>query len=80
VTNDAEPSERSESWESSEPEIPVVCSGCGTKTTVPFSAVEGAVAGHSERLHDGQAIAEVDPDVLEELADFVAADLGLLEE
>lgn len=62
------------------PEIPVVCNECDTKTKVPFPEVEDAVARHNRQLHDGEPVAEVDPAVLEELADFVAADLGLLEE
>ncbi|MBV0902209.1 hypothetical protein [Haloarcula salina] len=61
------------------PEIPVVCEGCGTRTAVPFDEVEDAVARHNEQLHDGDPVAEVDPDVLEELADRFARDSGLLE-
>lgn len=68
------------STESDPPEIPIVCSECGTRTEIPFPEVEEAVARHNERLHDGEPVAEVDPAVLEELADFVAADLGLLED
>lgn len=62
------------------PEIPVVCSECGTRSKIPFPEVETKVARHNEQLHDGESVAEVDPAVLEELADFVAADLGLLDE
>lgn len=65
--------------ESEPPAIPVVCSECDTRTKVPFPEVEDAVARHNEQLHDGEAIAEVDPTVFEELADFVAEDLGLLD-
>ena len=60
------------------PDIPVVCQDCNTRTKVPFPEVEDAVARHNEQLHDGEAVAEVDPDVLDQLADFVAEDLGLL--
>ena len=60
------------------PDIPVVCPDCDTRTKVPFPDVEAAVARHNEQLHDGEAVAAVDPDVLEELAEFVAEDLGLL--
>ena len=66
--------------ESDVPEIPVVCSECDTRTRVSFPSVEDAVARHNRGLHDGEPVAEVDPAVLEELADFVAADLGLLED
>ncbi|QLD85171.1 hypothetical protein HWV23_05355 [Natronomonas halophila] len=62
------------------PEVPVVCSACDTRTRVPFEDVEDAVARHNEQLHDGEEIAEVDPAVLDQLADFVAEDMGLLDE
>ncbi len=61
------------------PDIPVVCPDCDTRTKVPFSDVEDAVARHNEQLHDGETVASVDPDVLDRLADFVAEDLGLLD-
>ena len=59
------------------PEIPVICESCGTRTTVAFDDVEGAVARHNEQLHDGESVATVDPDVLEHLTDRVGEDLGL---
>ena len=62
------------------PEIPIVCPECGTGSRIPFSDVEDAIESHNERLHDGEAVASVDPDVFDHLADRVAADLGLLEE
>lgn len=62
------------------PDIPVVCTECDTRTRVPFSDVEETVGSHNERLHDGEAIAEVDPAVMDQLADFVAEDLGLLDD
>ncbi len=62
------------------PDIPVVCTECDTRTKVPFPDVEETVATHNERLHDGDAMAEVDPAVMDQLADFVAEDLGLLDE
>ncbi|GAA3871167.1 hypothetical protein GCM10022627_23170 [Haloarcula argentinensis] len=62
-----------------QPEIPAVCEECGTRTSVAFEDVEDAVARHNEQLHDGEPVAEVDPDVLEELADRLAKDIGLLE-
>ena len=61
------------------PDIPVVCTECDTRTTVPFPEVEDAVARHNEGVHDGEAVAEVDPAVMDQLADFVAEDLGLLD-
>lgn len=62
------------------PVIPVVCPVCDTRTRVPFPEVEGTVARHNEDIHDGEEVAAVDPDVFDQLADYVAADLGLLEE
>ena len=62
------------------PDIPVVCPECDTRTTVPFPEVEDAVARHNKGVHDGEAVAEVDPAVMDRLADFVAEDLGLLGE
>lgn len=60
------------------PDIPVVCEGCGTRTKVAFDDVEAAVARHNEQQHDGESVAQVDPDVMEALADRVAEDLGFL--
>ncbi|MFC6755460.1 MULTISPECIES: hypothetical protein [Haloarcula] len=61
------------------PEIPVVCTACETRTQVPFEDVEGAVARHNEQLHDGEAVAEVDPDVLDALTDQLGRDMGLFD-
>jgi hypothetical protein len=62
------------------PEIPIVCPACDTRTRVPFPDVEETVERHNAGVHDGEEIAAVDPDVFDQLADYVAADLGLLEE
>lgn len=64
---------------SDEPTVPVVCPACGTETTVPLAEVEDAVESHNERLHDGEAVAEVDPALAERLADVIAEDMGLLD-
>ncbi|MFB6111632.1 MAG: hypothetical protein ABEJ35_03755 [Halobacteriaceae archaeon] len=63
-----------------EPTVPVICPTCETRSDVPLSEVAGTIEGHNARLHDGEAIAEVDPALTEELADLVADDLGLLED
>lgn len=60
------------------PDIPVLCENCDTRTKVPFDEVEAAVERHNEQLHDGETVAQVDPEVMEVLADRVAEDLGLL--
>lgn len=62
------------------PEIPIVCPECGTDSRIPFAEVEDAIENHNDRLHDGEAVASVDPEVFDHLADRVAADLGLFGE
>ncbi|CAI49651.1 uncharacterized protein NP_3120A [Natronomonas pharaonis DSM 2160] len=62
------------------PEIPILCSECDTRTKIPFPEVEATVERHNEQLHDGEPVAQVDPAVFDELADFVAEDLGLYED
>jgi len=61
------------------PEIPVVCTACETRTQVSFDDVEAAVRRHNEQLHDGEAIAEVDPEVLDALTDQLGRDMGLFD-
>lgn len=65
--------------DSDPPQIPIVCPACGTRSRVPFPEVEATVDRHNEGVHDGEEIAAVDPDVFDRLADYVAADIGLLE-
>jgi len=61
------------------PEIPVVCADCGTRSQVPFDEVEAAVERHNDQRHDGDSVAEVDPEVLEALAEQVGRDMGLFD-
>ena len=61
------------------PEIPVVCTACDTRTRVQFESVADAVERHNEQIHDGDPVAEVDPDVLEALTDQLGKDMGLLD-
>ena len=63
-----------------EPTVPIVCSACDTTTRVPLPEVAEAVDRHNENVHDGEAIAEIDPAIVESLADLVAEDMGLLDE
>jgi DNA-directed RNA polymerase subunit N (RpoN/RPB10) len=63
-----------------EVEVPIRCEACGTSGAVPLDAVAERIEQHNERLHDGEAVAEVDPAIADRVADLVAADLGLLEE
>jgi len=61
-----------------DPTVPIVCSECGTTTELPISEVADTLEQHNERLHDGAEIAQVDPEIAEEITDLVAEDLGLL--
>jgi hypothetical protein len=51
------------------PEIPVIA----------FEEVEESVRSHNEQFHDGESVAQVDPEVLDHLVDRLADDLGLLD-
>ncbi|WP_136686532.1 hypothetical protein [Halorhabdus amylolytica] len=62
-----------------EPNVPIVCEECETTAEVPLSDLADRLEGHNERMHDGEAIAEVDPDVADQLADLIADELGLLD-
>ncbi len=59
------------------PRVPVRCPACETTTRVALDEVADAVARHNEQLHDGEAVAEVDPEVADHLLDLVAEDMGL---
>ncbi|WP_251341406.1 hypothetical protein [Haloplanus halophilus] len=63
-----------------DPTVPIICSACETTTRVSLSAVADAVERHNESVHDGEAVAEVDPAVADRLADLVADDMGLLDD
>jgi len=63
---------------SDEPDVPVICPECETTTRVPISKVGDSVDRHNEQLHGGEAVAEIDPDIADQLQDLVAEDLGLL--
>ncbi len=65
---------------SDETTVPVVCSACETTTRVSLSQLAEALERHNDNQHDGEQIAEVDPDVADQVADLVAKDLGLLDE
>ncbi|ERH11250.1 MAG: hypothetical protein J07HX64_03034 [halophilic archaeon J07HX64] len=61
-----------------EPTVPVLCPECDTTTRMPISEVADSVERHNEQMHDGEDVAQVDPEIAEELQDIVAEDLGLL--
>ncbi|MFP9190559.1 hypothetical protein [Natronosalvus vescus] len=60
--------------------VPVQCDVCETRTRVPLSELAESIERHNEDVHDGEPIAEVDPDLKEQLANLVVDDMGLLEE
>jgi hypothetical protein len=45
---------------------------------VELSTVAESIERHNDQLHDGEDIAQVDPELAEQLQDLVAKDLGLL--
>ncbi|MFC7214656.1 hypothetical protein ACFQO4_11285 [Saliphagus sp. GCM10025334] len=66
--------------DSDEARVPVECSACETRTRVPLSELAESIERHNETVHNGEPIAEVDPDLKAQLADLVVEDLGLLED
>ena len=61
-----------------QPAVPIHCPECETTGRVALSDVAERVERHNERLHDGEEVAGVDPDLADQLADLVAEDMGLL--
>jgi len=56
-------------------DVPVVCPECETETRVGLDDLAATVERHNDRLHDGEEIASVDPDLADQLLDLVADDL-----
>lgn len=63
----------------SAPTVPVICPACETTSEVPLAEVQETISRHNQRLHDGESVAHVDPEIRRHLTDLVAEDLGLLE-
>lgn len=61
-----------------DPRVPIVCRACGTETRVPLDELPDTLERHNRQRHDGEEIAEVDPELADQLADLVAEELGLL--
>jgi hypothetical protein len=61
--------------ETDDVDVPVVCPECGTETRVALDDLSETVDSHNERLHDGEDVASVDPDLADQLLDMVADDL-----
>jgi hypothetical protein len=62
----------------SDPRVPIVCSACETETRVPLSELAATLQRHNEQRHDGDDVAQVDPELAEQIADLAADDLGLV--
>ena len=60
------------------PRVPIVCPACETTSRIPLDDVADAIDRHNEQLHDGDDVAEVDPDIADRIADLAASELGLL--
>jgi hypothetical protein len=56
-------------------DVPVVCPECETETRVGLDDLAATVERHNDRLHDGEEVASVDPDLADQLLDLVADDL-----
>ncbi|AEH37587.1 hypothetical protein [Halopiger xanaduensis] len=63
-----------------DPRVPVVCPECETTSRVPLTDLAETVERHNDQLHDGEDVAEVDPDVADHIADLIATELGLLDD
>lgn len=61
------------------PDVPIVCTECETTTRIPVDDVAESLERHNDQLHDGEEIAQIDPDIADQLQNIVAEDLGLLE-
>lgn len=61
-----------------EPDVPIVCPECDTETRIALSDVADSLERHNDRLHDGEEVAVVDPDIAEQIANIVAEDLDLV--
>jgi hypothetical protein len=63
-----------------DPTVPIICEECGTETRVSLESLADTLERHNANRHDGEQIAQVDPDIADRIADLVADDLGLLED
>ncbi|MFK8215597.1 hypothetical protein [Haloferax volcanii] len=62
------------------PDVPVVCEACDTTTRVPLSEVADAIERHNEQVHDGDDIAQVDPEIVKHVTDLAAKDMSVFED
>ncbi|MFW5948922.1 MAG: hypothetical protein ACOCSD_04930 [Halolamina sp.] len=62
------------------PQVPIHCPECETTTRVPLDDLAERIDRHNETVHDGEAVAQVDPDLAAAFQDLVVEDMGLLDE
>jgi len=62
------------------PQVPIVCTECGTETRIPLPEVADTLERHNDQLHGGDEVAQVDPALRDQLTDLVVEDLGLLDD
>lgn len=62
------------------PQVPIHCPECETTTRVPLPDLQERIESHNESVHDGDDVAQVDPDVAEQFQQVVLEESGLLEE
>ena len=62
------------------PQVTILCEGCGTETKVPLPEAADRLDRHNERVHDGEAVARLDPVVADRLADILAEEMGIFED
>lgn len=62
------------------PQVTIECPECGTESKVALSDAADRLDSHNERVHDGEAVARLDPVVADRLADILAEEMGILED
>lgn len=61
------------------PRVPIVCDECETTSRVPLSDVPDTIQTHNDQLHDGEDVAQVDPEIVSHVTDLAAEDMQLSE-
>ncbi|KAB1194624.1 MULTISPECIES: hypothetical protein [Haloferax] len=59
------------------PLVPIVCEACETTSRIPLSDVPDTIQKHNDQLHDGEDIAQVDPEIVRHVTDLAAEDIGV---
>ncbi|KAB1196622.1 MULTISPECIES: hypothetical protein [Haloferax] len=57
--------------------VPIVCEECDTTSRIPLTDVPDAIQKHNDRLHDGEDVAQVDPEIVRHVTDLAAEDIVL---